>query len=60
MSAFRDSYSNLAVQVIAIAEDCWKQNPVERPTMCEVCERLDAVLDSLKGAARQRREAQRG
>ena len=43
------------MQLIELAKACWRQSPVERPTMTEVCLELDVILDAVKRQAREER-----
>jgi hypothetical protein len=33
----------------ALAADCWKEDPAERPSFAEICERLRAELARMRG-----------
>ena len=47
----------LGLQVLALVQECWEQEPRARPTMEAVCARMEGILGDVR--ARLRRERPR-
>ena len=53
--ACADALPNLVWQVADLVQQCWAQDPAQRPKMAEVCHRLEDILAIVRARVRANR-----